>query len=58
MNESVDGTNDDENQMLVVDNDKIRYVYGLRCYMHITEYRDKMNALRANSQVAFRNSYS
>lgn len=41
----VHGTIGDESRILVADNDKIRYVYGLKRNEHITEYRERLNTL-------------
>lgn len=39
------GTNGDERRMLVADNDKIRYVYGIKRHEHISAYRIRINGL-------------
>lgn len=39
------GTNGEESRMLVADNDKIRYVYGVKRHEHVSGYRDRMNGL-------------
>ena len=38
-------TQSQENRILVADNDKIRYIYGLKRNDHVTEYRERLNGL-------------
>jgi len=40
-----------ENRTLVADNDKIRYIYGLKRNDHITEYRERLNGLNPESKA-------
>jgi hypothetical protein len=47
----VHGTVADENRLLIADNDKIRYIYGLKRRDHISEYRTRLNALRPDERA-------
>ena len=47
----VHGTLNDQNRILVADNDKIRYIYGLKRNDHISEYRKRLNALNPEERV-------
>lgn len=47
---SAHGTQNQDNRILVADNDKIRYIYGLNRHEHITEYRQRLNGLTPESR--------
>lgn len=40
-----------ENRIVVADNDKIRYIYGLKRNDHITEYRERLNDLNPENKT-------
>ena len=47
----VHGTVSEECRVRVLDNDKIRYVFGLKRHEHITEYRDRLGALTPDERA-------
>lgn len=49
----VHGTQSQENHILIADNDKIRYIYGLKRHEHISEseYRKRLNGLKPDSRT-------
>lgn len=49
----VHGTNSEDERLLIADNDKIRYIYGLKRHDHITEYREKLKALKPDENAKF-----
>lgn len=44
-------TQNQVNRDLVADNDKIRYIYGLKRNDHVTEYRERLNGLTPESRA-------
>lgn len=47
----IHGTNSDDDRLLIADNDKIRYIYGLKRRDHITGYREKLYALKPDERA-------
>jgi hypothetical protein len=47
---NVHGTISDEHRLLIADNDKIRYIYNLKRHDHISEYREKLQALKPDEK--------
>lgn len=45
------GTQSQLNRDLVADNDKIRYIYGLKRNDHVTEYRERLSGLTPESRA-------